>query len=223
MNVRSDRAGMLSGAAFAILLFWGMNLILGSQPDTNSKDTAVSTAQKWVSVVNSSSHRHKIVLGGFIVMLSAIALILFVNTLRNRYAAAGTPMMAFGLLATVGVVGTVVGPLAVVGGYTFGNEALPTDGNVMWFVSELAMPSLLIVFAFAASALLATFAVVARAALPKWLLVFTWLAAVASLASVEFFPLLFVMLYFLVVGIWGGVRPSATGARVSASAAAATA
>jgi hypothetical protein len=223
MNVRTDRAGMLSGAAFAILLFWGMNLILGSQPDTNSKDTAATTAQKWVAVINSSSHRHKIVLGGFIVMLSAIALIWFANSVRNRYAAAGSPIMAFAVLAAVGVAGTVVGPLAVVGGYTFGNEALPTDGNVMWFVSELAMPSLLIVFGFAAAALLATFAVVARASLPKWLLVFTWVAAVASLASVEFFPLLLVLVYFLVVGIWGGLRAGDARSPVSASAAAATA
>jgi hypothetical protein len=223
MDLRSDRAGMLSGAAFALLLFFGMNLILGSQPSTSSKDTAATIAQKWVAVINSSSHRNKIAVGGFVVMLSAIALIWFANTLRNRYAAAGTPIMAFAVLAAGGVAGTVVGPLAIVGGHTFGNEALPTDGNVMWFVSELALPSLLIVYGFAVSALLATFAVVARAALPTWLLVFTWVAAVASLASVEFFPLLFVMIYFLVAGIWGGVRAGAAPSPVPTSAAAAAA
>jgi hypothetical protein len=223
MDVRSDRAGMLSGAAFALLLFLGINLMLGSEPDTDSKDTAATTAQKWVSVINSSSHRNKILLGGFVVVLSAIALIWFANTLRNRYAANGTPLMAFATLAAVGVAASAVGPLVLVGGHAFGNEALPTDGQLMWMLGDLSMPALMVVYAFGAAALLATFAVVARAALPKWLLVLTWIAAVASLASVEFFPLLFVMLYFLVVGIWGGVRAGAAGSSVSAPAAAAPA
>jgi hypothetical protein len=210
---------MLSGAAFALLLFLGMNLMLGSEPDTGSKDTAATTAQKWVAVINSSSHRNKILLGGFVVMLSAIALIWFAHTLQTRYGVAATPLMAFAILAAVGVAGSAVGPLALVGGHVFGNEALPTDGQLMWMISDLSMPLLLVVFGFGAAAMLATFAVVARAALPRWLLVFTWIAAVASLASVEFFPLLLLLVYFLVVGIWGGVR--AVGAARAASSAAA--
>ena len=98
MDVRSLRAGMLSGAAFALLLFWGMNLMLGSEPDTSDKDTAATTAQKWVAVINSSSHRNKILIGGFVVVLSALALLWFANTLRNRYAASDTPLMAFAII-----------------------------------------------------------------------------------------------------------------------------
>ena len=223
MNVRSDRLGMLSGAAFALLLFLGINLMLGSEPDTKSKDSAATIAQKWVAVINSSSHRNKILVGGFIVVLSAVALIWFANTVRNRYASGGTPLMAFATLAAVGVAGAAVGPMTLVGGHTFGSEALPTDGNVMWMVGDLSMPLLLVVYGFAAAALLATFAVVARAALPTWLLVFTWIAAVASLASVEFFPALLVLIYFLVIGIWGGVTAGGARSTVSSAAAPATA
>ena len=223
MDVRSLRAGMLSGAAFALLLFWGMNLMLGSEPNTSDKDTAATTAQKWVAVINSSSHRNKMLLGGFVVVLSAIALLWFANTLRNRYAAGDSPLMAFAIFAAVGVAATAVGPMTLVGGHVFGNEALPSDGQLMWLLGDVSMPFLMVVYGFGAAALLATFAVVARAALPKWLLVFTWLAAVASLASVEFFPLLFVMLYFLVVGIWGAVSLGGVRAPVTSSAAAATA
>ena len=223
MDARSDRFGMFSGAAFAILLFVGMNLMLGSTPNTNSKDTAATVAQKWVAVVHSSSHRHKILIGGFVVMLSALALIWFANTLRNRYAAVGSPLMAFATLAAVGVAGTVMAPVGMVGGYTFGQEPLQTDGSALWAAAQVSMPLLLIVYGFAVAAMLASFAVVARAALPKWLLVFTWIVAVAALASVEWFPMLLTLIYFLVIGIWGGVRAGEARAPISASAAAATA
>jgi hypothetical protein len=217
MDSRADRAGMVSGAAFAILLFVGMNLMLGSEPNTSNKDSAATIAQKWVAVLHSSSHRSKILVGGFVVMLSAIALIWFANTLRNRYAPVGSPLMAFATLAAVGVAGAAVGPLVLVGGHTFGNEALPTDGNAIWAVGNLTMPLLLVVYGFALAAMLATFAVAARASLPRWLLVFTWIAAVASLASVEFFPMLLGLVYLLVVGIWGGIR-SGSAAPVAAAA-----
>lgn len=209
MESRTDRAGMISGAAFAILLFVGINLMLGSEPNTSSKDSAATIASKWTAVVHSSSHRSKIILGALLVMLAALALIWFANTIRNRYAPTGSPLMAFATVAAVGVAGSVVGPLVLIGGHTFGNEALPTDGNVMWAVGNMTMPLLLVVYGFGLAATLATFAVVARAALPRWLLVFTWIVAVASLASVEFFPMLLGLVYLLVVGIWGGIRSTA--------------
>lgn len=209
MDSRAERAGMFSGAAFAVLLFVGINLMLGSEPNTSSKDSAATIAQKWVAVLHSGSHRNKILVGGFLVMLAALALIWFANTIRNRYALTGTPIMAFATLAAVGVAGSVVGPLVLVGGHAFGNEPLPTDGNVIWAVGNLTMPLLLVVYGFGLAATLATFAVVARASLPRWLLVFTWIVAIASLASVEFFPMLLGLVYLLVIGIWGGLRRSA--------------
>ncbi|HET6815776.1 MAG TPA: hypothetical protein VFH66_00910 [Mycobacteriales bacterium] len=209
MDSGTERAGMLSGAAFAILLFVGINLMLGSEPNTSSKDSAATIANKWVAVLQSSSHRSKILVGAFLVMFAALALIWFANTLRNRYALTGTPIMAFATLAAIGVAASVVGPLVLVGGHTFGNEALPTDGNVLWAVGNMTMPLLLVVYGFGLAAMLATFAFAARAALPRWLLVFTWIVAVASLASVEFFPMLLALVYLLVVGIWGGVRQTA--------------
>lgn len=208
MDSRADRAGMFSGAAFAVLMFVGINLMFSSEPDTSSKDSAATIAQKWVAVLHSSSHRNKILVGGFLVMLAALALIWFANTIRNRYAPTGTPIMAFATLAAVGVAGSVVGPLVLVGGHAFGNEPLPTDGNVIWAVGNLMMPLLLVVYGFGLAATLATFAVVARASLPRWLLVFTWIAAIASLASVEFFPMLLALVYLLVTGIWGGLGRS---------------
>jgi hypothetical protein len=207
MDARTDRAGMLSGAAFAILLFVGANLMFAGQPNTSSKDSASTIAQKWVASLQSSSHRSKLIVGAFLVMLAALALIWFANTLRNRYAPSGTPLMAFATVAAVGVAASVAGPLVLVGGHAFGNEPLPTDGNVLWAVGSLMMPMLLVVYGFGLAAMLATFAVAARASLPRWLLVFTWIVAVASLASVEFFPLLLGLVYLLVVGIWGGLRP----------------
>ena len=221
MDSRADRAGMVSGAAFAILLFVGMNLMLGSEPNTKDSDSAATIARKWLVVLDSGSHRNKILAGGFVVMLSALALIWFANTLRNRYAPTGSPLMAFATLAAVGVAGSIVGPLVLVGGHTFGSEALPTDGSVVWAMGNLTMPLLLVVYGFGLAATLATFAVAARASLPRWLLVFTWIAAVASLASVEFFPMLLVLVYLLVLGIWGGLRSGAAPRVTTATAPAA--
>ena len=207
MNVRAYRAAMLSGSAFALLLFFGFGQMFSSTPDTSNK-TADVVAQKYATWLSDSGHRTSVIVGGFLVVLAAIALVWFASAFRVRFAPAGAPLMGFALLAAVGVVAGAIGPLALAGGHAFGDDPVVTDGNVIWLVSSLAFPALLVVFGFASSALIATIVVVGRGALPMWLVVFGWLAVVAGLLGVLFLPMLIVLLWYLVAGIYGAVRPA---------------
>jgi hypothetical protein len=98
--------------------------------------------------------------------------------------------------------------LALAGGHAFGDDPIATDGHVIWMVFSLAFPAILVVFGLASSALIATIVVVGRGALPMWLVIFGWLAVVAGIFGVEFLPMGIVLLWYLVAGIYGAVRPA---------------
>ena len=198
---------MLSGAAFALLLFFGTGLMFGPTPDTSNK-TADVVAQKWVSFLADSGHRSSVIVGGFMIVVAAIALVWFASAFRVRFAPAGAPLMGFALLAAVGAAAGAIGPLALAGGHAFGDDPISTDGNVIWMVFSLSFPALLVVFGLASSALIATIVVVGRGSLPMWLIVFGWIAVVAGLIGVEFLPMALVLLWYLVAGIYGAVRPA---------------
>jgi hypothetical protein len=123
--------------------------------------------------------------------------------------------MGFAVLAAVGVALTAMGPLALTGGTAFGNDPVPTDGNVVWFVFSLAFPALLVIAALALAAFIATVVVAGRRTLPAWLVIFGWLAVLGGIFGVEFLPMAVVLLWFLVVGIYGAIRPAANSAATS--------
>jgi hypothetical protein len=198
---------MLSGVAFALLLFFGATQMFGSTPNTSNKSADV-VAQKYVTWLDDGGHRTAVIVGSFLVVLAAIALVWFASAFRVRFAPAGAPLMGFALLAAVGVAASAIGPLTVVGGHAFGDDPLLTDGNVIYMVSSLTFPALLVMFGFASSALIATIVTVGRRALPMWLVVFGWLAVVAGVLGVLFLPMGVVLLWYLAAGIYGAVRPA---------------
>jgi hypothetical protein len=207
MSVRAYRAAMLSGAAFALLLFFGSGMMFGSTPDTSNKSADV-VAQKYVTWLADSGHRNQVIIGCFLVVLAAIALVWFASAFRVRFAPSGAPLMGFALLAAVGAATSVMGPLALAGGHAFGDDPVGTDGNVIWLVFSLAFPALLVVFGLASSALIATILVAGRGALPIWLVILGWLAVIAGIFGVEFLPMLIVLVWYLAAGIYGAVRPA---------------
>jgi hypothetical protein len=198
---------MLSGVVFALLLFFGTGIMLGSTPDTSNKSADV-VAQKWASFLADSGHRSSVIIGSFMIVVAAIALVWFASAFRVRFAPAGAPLMGFAILAAGGAAAAVMGPLALAGGHAFGNDPVAGDGNVIWMVFSLAFPALLVVFALASSALIATIVVVGRGSLPMWLVIFGWIAVVAGLFGVEFLPMALVILWYLAAGIYGAVRPA---------------
>lgn len=198
---------MLSGAVFALLLFFGAGQMFGPTPDT-SNDSADTVARKYAAFLTDSGDRTQVIIGCFMVVLAAIALVWFASALRVRFAPAGAPLMGFALLAAVGVAASTVGPLALTGGHAFGDDPVSTDGQLIWMVFSLAFPAVLVIFGLASSALIATIVVVGRGALPMWLVIFGWLAVVAGIFAVEFLPMAVVLLWYLAAGIYGAIRPA---------------
>lgn len=206
MSVRAYRAAMLSGVAFALLLFFGTGQMFGPTPDTSGK-TADVVQQKWADFVADSGHRTGVIVGGFMMTLAAIALIWFASAIRERLAPGAGPMFGFAVLAATGVALSAAGPLAVTAGHTFGNDPVPTDGNTVWLVFSVAFPALLVTFGLAIAAFIATILVTGRGVLPMWLIIFGWLAVLGAIFAVEFIPAALVILWFLAFGIYGAVRP----------------
>lgn len=206
MSVKAYRAAMLSGVAFALLLFFGVGQLFSSTPDTSNKSADEVTA-KWASYLADSGHRTSIVVGTGLVMLSAIALVWFATAMRARVAPGNSPLLGFALLAATGIAAVSVGPLTLVGGHVFGNDPIPVDGSVIWIVFSFAFPALLVWFGLAAAAFLATVAVAGRGVLPSWLTWFAWLAALGGVFAVEFIPMILVALWFIAAGIHGALRP----------------
>jgi hypothetical protein len=206
MSVSVHRAGMLSGAAAALLLFFGASMMFSSTPDTAHK-SADEVAQKWATWIDDSGHRTSALIGGFLVILAAIAFVWFACTLAARLAGGSQVLVGFAVLAAVGVAVGAAGPLALTGGHAFGDDPVPTDGNVIWFVYSLAFPLILAVFGLAAAAFIATAVVAGRRTLPMWLVVFGWIAVLGGVAAVAFIPLVLVLLWLIAAGIYGAVRP----------------
>jgi hypothetical protein len=208
MNARGYRAGMLAGSAFALLLFFGATQMFSSTPDTSNK-SADEVSRLYAKWLTDSSNRTQAVIGSFLVVLAAIALIWFASTMRSRLAAGNTPLLPFAVLAAASAIASMAGPLTLIGGNAFGDDPLPTDGEVIWIVFSLAFPLLLVAFSIASSAFIATVVVVGRGVLPMWLIVFGWIAVVAGIFGVEFLPLGIVLLWYLAAGIYGAMRPGA--------------
>jgi hypothetical protein len=207
MSVRAYRAAMLSGAAFAVLLFFGATLMVASTPDTKKSDSPDLVATKYLVWLHNSGHRTSVVIGAFMLVLAALALVWFASALAGRYAGPGSPMLAFALLAAVGITASIAGPLATIGGYVFGGEPLTNDGHVVWLLVESMFALILVVFGLACSAFIATVLLAARRSLPTWLVVFGWIAVIAGVVGVFFIPLGLIVLWFLAAGIYGAVRP----------------
>ena len=207
MSVSAQRAGMLSGVAAALLLFFGTTTMISSTPDTAHK-SADEVAQKWATWIDDSGHRTSALIGGFLVILAAIAFIWFACTIAARLAGASQVLIGFAILAAVGMAAGAAGPLALTGGHAFGDDPVPTDGNVIWLVYSLAFPMILVVFGLAASAFIATAVVAGRRVLPMWLVVFGWIAVVGGMFGVLFIPIVLVLLWLIAAGIYGAVRPA---------------
>lgn len=198
---------MLAGVAFALLLFFGATQMFSSTPDTSDK-TADVVSQKWATWITDSGHRTSVIIGAGLCMLAAIALIWFASAIRTRVAPGSSPLMGFAVLAAAGVAAGTIGPLALTGGHAFGDEPVTTNGDVIWFTFSLAFPGLLVVFGLAVAAFIATVVVTGRRVLPMWLVVFGWIAVVAAAFSVEFLPVVVVLLWFVAAGIYGALRPA---------------
>lgn len=202
MSARAYRSAMAAGVAFPVLLFIGVLMTVVSAPDTKDGQSAEQVARAYAALFVDSSDRTRIIVGSVFLMLAAVALLAFASALAGRLTRPGSPMRPFATLAAVGVAATMVGPLALAGGITFGSEPAQVDGNVARAVFGLSYPCLLVIFALACAAFIATACLNAdRAGWPRWLVVFGWIAAGGGVLGLLFLPLLFTLLWFIAAGV----------------------
>lgn len=217
---RSFRAGMMSGIAFPILLAAGVVLLIAPSPDT-SKGTGPQVAAAWLKTMRDSGDRMQIIIGGFLMVLAALALVWFAGALRDRFAIrASSPLLGFAIVGAFGIAAAMVGPLAIAGGQSFGGEPQPTDGTTIWLITDLTFPALLVVFGFASSAFITAFLLGTRGrnVVPAWLAGFGWLAVLAGIVGVLFLPMIIVLLWYLALGIYGVRQSSVVAEPVIATA-----
>lgn len=232
MRRGTQRWSMAAGVVFAILMPVGTMLQFAGLPDYDgSKDSDAVIAQRVHEALASSGHRAQVLVGAYLMFVAAVCLIWFALGLRARLAeeapertVAGALVSSFGLLAG--------GALAIGGGLnatipgaiSFGGDRAPaaSASESLRFLTQMGTPLILLVFALALAALIATMSVCALAGigLPRWLGYAGWVGVVGGVLGVVFLPLVLPLLWALVVGALGLRAASATGPVASRSEAA---
>lgn len=182
------------GIAFVVLLVVGF--IVFPTPSDN-KDTA-----KWLAWWADSGHRIGAILGAYLMVLGALAFIVFAWGLSRRLLADAGPVLPLGaLFATLVAVSAMV-RATIPGSKQFGSTPLPGADFARQF-DQIGFALLLVAGALSAGAFLAVMSYSARqnALLPGWLSTAGYVVAVLQLAGAFFFPFLLFVLYILVASI----------------------
>jgi hypothetical protein len=211
---RFQRYADAAGIGFVVLFVVGVIVGFSAGPDIKKHDTPSDVARKIFHVYQSSGHRSAIIIGAYLMVLSAFALVWFASGLRARMAANdgdGPGRVVFGLAIT-GAAVIITSALAlatVAGSFTFGNEPLPTNPDAIRVINDFGTAILLVGFGLAMAALVATVTVTDWHGdmLPKWLARAGILAILGGLLGVMFIPLVLVMAWFLAVAAIGLRRP----------------
>jgi len=211
---RNSRWSSVAGIVFVVLFVFGTLSSIDS-PDIKSKDTGQIADQKWLHYLSSSSHRSQHILGGYALILAGIAFVWFCNGLRNRIdgmagasvagrAIAGLSVFGAAALACAAMAGT-----DIAGSVNFGNDPMPTNGDVAREIGNLTFPFIYVVFALVSAALIATVIVTARrtGALPSWIIYTGWLGVLGGVFAVIFLPMVLVALWYLALAIVGVATP----------------
>lgn len=202
------RRAMTAGIAFVILFVAGVLFTLADTPETKSSESASAQAQKWVTELSSSGHRTSFIVGGYLLILAGLAFVWFTGGLRAWLARddfTGRAITSLGVLGAGAMFAAAMMGTAVAGAVSFGNEAVPQNGDAIRVVMNMFFPFLFVVFDLVCAALIAVVALAGRAEghLPNWL---SWAAVVGVLGGVLgviFFPTILVLAWILAVSIVG--------------------
>jgi hypothetical protein len=216
MTARFARWADAAGIAFVVLFVVGALTAFGPQPTFKKHDSPTVVAARVFHVYGSGGKRAQMVIGAYLMVLSALALIWFATGLRARMVAAGRPeggsprlMFGFAVLGASVVVASALALATVAGSYTFGNEPLPTNADAIRVVSDFGTAILLVGFGLTSAALIAAVTVAAwrSARLPRWLTFGGVLGVLGGILAVGFIPMVLVLFWFLAVAIVGLRRP----------------
>jgi hypothetical protein len=219
MTSKFARWADLAGIAFVVLFVVGVSMATGPQPNFKKHDSPTVAASKVFHAYSTSGKRAQMIIGAYLMVLSALALIWFVSGLRARMVGAGSPQDAgpglvfgFAVLGASIIVASALALATVAGSYTFGNEPLPTNADAIRVVSDFGTAILLVGFGLASAAIIAVVTIAAwrSALLPRWLTYAGILGVVGGILAVAFIPMVLVALWFLAVAIVGLMRRSAS-------------
>jgi hypothetical protein len=218
VTVGQLRRTMVAGMTFVVLFVGGVFLTFGDTPEIKSSDTAVTAAAKWTLELSQSSHRVGLLIGGYALILAALAFVWFCNGLREWLASSPETGRVISGLSVVGAaaigVAALIGGAGIAGAVEFGESPLPS-GDAIRATAELFFPFLFVVFGLTSAALIATVTVSSTRAgtLPRWLAYAGWVAVLGSIAGVIFIPFVLPLLWYLAVAIVGFARaqPAAAG------------
>jgi hypothetical protein len=202
-------SGLLGIASilFALLTFIGM--IVADPPGGDYKESDITSFL-------AHDHRTACVVGVYLMLAGAVALLYLLATLRGRlsgragafFAATGT---AAGAAWAIGAVLVTVVPLGLANG-----GVVAPEPHTVYMLTQVGFATL-----FAAGGILLGVTLIALAAtslFPGWLRVVTLVAGILGLVSPAFFPFMALLLWGLVFGIWSlaSKRLDATPAAVPA-------
>jgi hypothetical protein len=197
------------GVVFAVLFVIGVVLASQSPSDTDKvKNSPTELTKMWHDFYSDSGHRWSIIIGFFLVVAAAIALVVFASELRERLVAAGASgagRLAFAgslLFAALSMAGTAA-MAWIPGAKQFGRSAVP-EGELNYLASQLGFGTLLVGGGASAALLLVTAGrgAVRTRLLPSWL---GWAGVVIGVVlfflSVLFIPMVLLALWVLAAAI----------------------
>jgi hypothetical protein len=200
---RWDRWGPIAGIAFVVLLFVGLTLAVNNLP---SGDDPVS---KFTNFYNDSGKRAETIIGGYLMILSAVFFLWFLASLRVRLLEVeGAPgrltSIVFGggvafVALTIAAAGTF---MTVAADISFGGEDFVAP-EAARYLPELGYPFLLLGGAFAAIAMIdaASVLIWRTGVFARWLAWLGFVAAVILLFGFLFLPMVALLLWVLCVSI----------------------
>jgi hypothetical protein len=196
-----NRWAPVGGILFAVLLIAGI-IVRGTTPDYDRPD-------EWIPYFQDSGNRTQQIIGGYLVILSALAFLVFATALYGRMRAAEgersrLPMLTFGsgmvFVALLLAAATVF--TSVAGSVSFGDAPVPS-ADIAIQIEQLgfgllllaAMPAAIIFVVSASLSALGT------RMLPTWLAWAGIVVAVLLIFSPLFLPAVLLPLWALAVGI----------------------
>ena len=217
--VREERAGIgrftpLLGVAYAVLFFIGF-LITGT-PNADAPDS------EWTDYFSSGGHRAELIISAFLLVIAAICMLWFVSAVWTRIAAirgpggglSPVPVAAAAVAATGIAIGGVLNAV-VAGAIAF--DSLPEpSADLLRFSDQLGYPILAIGGMIPLAVVIASLGMQARDAglIGSRLGTYSMVAAPLTAISFLFFPLLFMLIWFIAAAVslyrGGALDPATT-------------
>jgi len=212
------RRAMGAGVGFVVLFVAGV--LLNNSPNIDSTDTDAVAAAKFVTYVSDSGNRARLVVGAFLLVFAALALVWFTLGLRawiGIQSAAGRLVSHLGVLGAGAIAAGAMASAAVAGPVTFGSEPVPRDGDTIRIAMDLAFPFLFVVFGLTSAALIAAVVIgaIRAATAPKWVVYTGWVAVLGSLGGVVFVPFVLPLLWYLAIAVLGLTRAAPVATHVT--------